>query len=48
MAIIVLAAAGTFCYFAYRQANTEKALREIETQRLAEKSEQLEQIKKAK
>jgi WD40 repeat protein len=46
MAIIVLAVAGSFCYFAYRQANTEKALRESETQRLAEKSEQLEQIKK--
>ena len=44
-AITVLVVAGSFCYFAYREANTEKALRQVETQRLTEKSEQLEQIK---
>ena len=41
-----LVVAGSFCYFAYRQANTEKALRQVETQRLNEKSEQLEQVKR--
>jgi len=44
--ITALVAAGSFCFFAYRQANTEKALRQVETQRLNEKSEQLEQVKK--
>ena len=52
-AVTALVVAGSFCYFAYRQAdiekaeaNTEKALRQVETQRLKEKNEQLEQIKK--
>jgi WD40 repeat protein len=35
-AIAVLVVAGSFCYFAHRQASTEKALREVETQRLIE------------
>jgi len=44
--ITILVVAGGFCYFAYCQVTIEKALRQIETQRLAEKIEQLEQIKK--
>jgi hypothetical protein len=44
-AVTALVAAASFCFCAYRQADTEKALREVETQRLNEKTEQLEQLK---
>jgi WD40 repeat protein/energy-coupling factor transporter ATP-binding protein EcfA2 len=45
-AITVLVVAGCFSYFAYQEAITQKTLREVETQRLIEKTEQLEQVTK--